>query len=90
MNSHQKTQEYIKGKSPLFRKKVEIIIFSIRKPQYFISHTKSQRLLVMQHRLSCEIVNLHHHTRKMSLGCLCYHIQKTALTTSVSLFMVNS
>jgi len=26
----------------------------------------------------------------MSLGCLCYHIQKAALTTSVSLFMVNS
>ena len=59
MNSHQKTQEYIKG-NLLYRKKVEINIFSIRKPQYFISHTKSQRLLVMQHRLSCEIVNLHH------------------------------
>ena len=48
MNSHQKTQEYIKG-NLLYRKKVEINIFSIRKPQYFISHTKSQGLLVMQH-----------------------------------------
>ena len=52
-------------------------MFSIPKPQYFISHTKSHRLLVMQHRLSCEIVNLHHHTRNMSLGYLCYHIQKS-------------
>ena len=35
------------------------MIFSIRRPQYYISHTKSQRLLVAQHRLSCEKVNLH-------------------------------
>ena len=30
-----------------------------RRPQYFISHTKSQRSLVMRHRLSNEKVNLH-------------------------------
>ena len=35
------------------------MIFSIRRPQYYISHTKSQRLLVARHRLSCEKVNLH-------------------------------
>ena len=35
------------------------MIFSVRRPQYFISHTKSQRLLVTRHRLSCEKVNLH-------------------------------
>ena len=35
------------------------MVFSIRRPQYFISHTKSQWLLVMQHRLSGEKVNLH-------------------------------
>ena len=34
------------------------MIFSIRRPQYFISHTKSQRLLLTQHQLSCEKVNL--------------------------------
>ena len=71
MNSHQKTQEYIKGKSPLFvlykKKKVRIMIFSVRRSQYFISHTKSQRLLVMRHRLSCEKVNL-----PVSLGHLCF------------------
>ena len=34
MNSHQKTQEYIKGKSPLFmlQKKVKAMIFSVRRP----------------------------------------------------------
>ena len=42
-----------------YRKKVKIMIFSVRRPQYFISHTKSQRLLVTRHRLSCEKVNLH-------------------------------
>ena len=36
-----------------------IMIFGVRGPQYFISHTKSQRLLVMRHRLSREKVNLH-------------------------------
>ena len=40
-------------------KLVRIMIFSVRRPQYFISHTKSQRLLVTWHRLSCEKVNLH-------------------------------
>ena len=35
------------------------MILSVRRPQYFISHTKSQRLLVTRHRLSCEKVNLH-------------------------------
>ena len=42
-----------------YRKKVKIMIFSVRRPQYFISHTKSQRLLVTRDRLSCEKVNLH-------------------------------
>ena len=48
MNLHQKTQECIKGNSPLFifiEKKVKIMTFSVRRPQYFISHTNSQRLL---------------------------------------------
>ena len=35
------------------------MIFSIHRPQYYISHTKSQRLLVARHRLSCEKVNSH-------------------------------
>ena len=36
------------------------MIFSVCKPQYFISHTKSERSLVTQHRQSCEKVNLHY------------------------------
>ena len=36
------------------------MIFSVRKPQYFISHTKSERWLVTRHRQSCEKVNLHY------------------------------
>ena len=34
MNSHQQTQEYIKGKSPflLHRKRVKVMIFSVCKP----------------------------------------------------------
>ena len=36
-----------------------MMIFSVCRPQYFIAHTKSQRLLVTRHRLSCEKVNLH-------------------------------
>ena len=35
------------------------MIFSIRRTQYFIAHTKSQRVLVTRHQLSCEKVNLH-------------------------------
>ena len=35
------------------------MIFSVRRPQYFISHTKSHRFLVTRHRLSFEKVNLH-------------------------------
>ena len=35
------------------------MIFSVQRPQYFISHTKFQRLLVTRHRLSYEKVNLH-------------------------------
>ena len=35
------------------------MILSVRRPQFFISHTRSQRLLVTQHRLSCENANLH-------------------------------
>ena len=38
------------------------MIFSVRRPQYFIAHTESQRLLVTRHRLSCEKV-----TRNVSL-----------------------
>ena len=34
------------------------MIFSVHRPLYFISHTKSQRLLVTRQRLSCEKVNL--------------------------------
>ena len=35
------------------------MIFSVRRPQYLIFHTKSQRLLVTRLRLSCEKVNLY-------------------------------
>ena len=35
------------------------MIFSVRRSQYCISHSKSQRLFVTRHRLSCEKVNLH-------------------------------
>ena len=35
------------------------MIFSVRRPQYFISHSKSQQSVITQHRLSCEKVNLH-------------------------------
>ena len=46
-----------------------LMIFSVRKPQYFIiSHAKSQQLLVTGHRLSCEKGNLS--TGNVSLGCL--------------------
>ena len=47
-----------------------MILYAVCRPQYFISHTKSQRLLVTRHRLSCEKVNLHKHTRNVSLGHL--------------------
>ena len=30
------------------------MIFSVRRPQYLISHTKSQRSFVTRHRDSCE------------------------------------
>ena len=34
------------------------MVFSVHRPQYFISHTESQRSLLMQQWLSCEKVNL--------------------------------
>ena len=51
------------------------MIFSVRRPQYFISHTKSKRLLVTRHRLCIGKVNLHNTpgaepTRNVNLGCL--------------------
>ena len=48
------------------------MIFSVRRPQYFIPHTKSQRSLVTRHRLSCKKIYITH-TRNVSLGCLWYH-----------------
>ena len=45
------------------------MIFSVRRPQYFISHTKSPRSLVMRHQLSCEKI-YKTHTRNVSLGCV--------------------
>ena len=42
-----------------YRKKVKIMIFSVHSLQNFFSHAKSQQLLVTQHRLSHEKVNLH-------------------------------
>ena len=36
------------------------MIFSIHRPHYYISHTKSQQLLVARHWLYCEKVNLHY------------------------------
>ena len=45
------------------------MILSVRRPQYFISHTKSKRLLVTRLRLSCEKVDLHTVTHsKRELG----------------------
>ena len=35
------------------------MIFSVRRSQYCIFRSKSQRLFVTRHRLSCEKVNLH-------------------------------
>ena len=50
------------------------MIFIVRRPQYFISHTKSQRLLVTRLRLSCEKVNLHntnnHNTHNQALSSI--------------------
>ena len=36
-----------------------MILFSVCKTQYFISHTMSQRPPAMRHRLSCQKANLH-------------------------------
>ena len=50
------------------------MIFIVRRPQYFISHTKSQRLLVTRLRLSCEKVNLdntnNHNTHNQALSSI--------------------
>ena len=50
------------------------MIFIVRRPQYFISHTKSQRLLVTRLRLSCGKVNLHntnnHNTHNQALSSI--------------------
>ena len=46
-------------------------MFSVCRPQYFIPHTKPQRLLVTRHRLSCEKVNLHNTLVTWALGRLC-------------------
>ena len=50
------------------------MIFSVRRPQYFISHTKSQRLLVTRLRLSCEKVNFdntnNHNTHNQALSSI--------------------
>ena len=50
------------------------MIFIVRRPQYFISHAKSQRLLVTRLRLSCEKVNLHntnnHNTHNQALSSI--------------------
>ena len=53
LHTQKKTQKYIKGKSSLF------ILQKKSKYNIFISHTKSQRLLVTRQRLYCEKVNLH-------------------------------
>ena len=50
------------------------MIFIVRRPQYFISHTKSQRLLVTRLRLSCKKVNLdntnNHNTHNQALSSI--------------------
>ena len=47
-------------------------MFSVCRPQYFIPHTKRQRLLVTRHLLSCEKVNLHNTlVLNVGLGRLC-------------------
>ena len=41
---HRNTGEYIAGKSFLFislKEKLDLTLFSVRRSQYFISHTKS-------------------------------------------------
>ena len=55
------------------------MIFSVGWPQYFISHTKSQRLLGTRHQLSCEKVNLHN-TLVMWAWDPCEHSIKLSLT----------
>ena len=57
-NTHRNTSK-VSLLYSFYWKKVKIMIFSFRRPQYFISHTNSQRSLVGRHRLFCKEVNLH-------------------------------
>ena len=51
------------------------MIFSVRRPQYFISHTKSPRSLVTRHRLSCEKI-YKTNTRNVSLGYVWWYASR--------------
>ena len=64
------------------------MIFSVRRPQYFISHTTSQRLLVTRHRLSCEKVNLHN--TLVTLRGPWFLQLRTGLTYSLAAFAEDS
>ena len=52
------------------------MIFSVRRPKYFISQTKSQRSPVMRNRLLRES-KFTFHTRKVNLGRLCLYLYHT-------------
>ena len=71
-NSHQRTHR-IHSRQVSFiylieKEKKNEVIFSVRRPQYYISHTKSQRSFVTRHRLSCD-----EHTCNVRLGRLWSH-----------------
>ena len=52
------------------------MIFSVRRSQYCIFHSKSQRLFVTRHRLSCEKVNLHNKLVTWAWDTCDFHFHK--------------
>ena len=47
------------------------MIFSVRRPQYFISHTKSQRLPVTRHRGGAKVQVTGHTKKQLDTGQNC-------------------
>ena len=52
------------------------MIFSVRRSQYCIFHSKSQWLFVTRHRLSCEKVNLHNKLVPWAWDTCDFHFHK--------------
>ena len=66
MNSHQKHKNTSKVSLLYVFYKARIMICSVCRPQYFISHTKSQRSLATRHRLFCEkLIYITHSKREL-------------------------